>query len=326
MSRSHHFRIGCFSRSCFVILLILSVFSPLIGGSRAFSSPPIPEKVRRIVFLGNSITYSGQYVRDIEAYFTVHYPNRNIEFINVGLSSETVSGLSEPGHAEGKFPRPDLHERLERVLAQTKPDLVFACYGMNDGIYMPFDEGRFQKYKDGIHWMHDQVVKAGVKIVHLTPPVYDELKGGKNGYDKVLDKYSTWLLEQRKAKKWKVVDIHGPMKKYLEEQRKMNSTFSFAADGVHPDDLGHWIMAKQVLMYLGEKEVADAGEVKATMAGNPHAEQVIKLVEEQQALMRDAWLTATGHKRPGVKAGLPLKEAEIKAATIENQIRHMVKE
>src|SRR5690606_34599850 len=97
----------------------------------------LPADVRRIVFLGDSITYGGHYITLIETYFRTREPQRDLEFINVGLASETVSGLSEEGHAEGKFPRPDLHERLARVLAQTRPDLVFACYGMNDGIYLP---------------------------------------------------------------------------------------------------------------------------------------------------------------------------------------------
>jgi hypothetical protein len=40
--------------------------------------------------------------------------------IDAGPPSETVSGLSEEGHAGGQFPRPDLVERLTRVLAVTK--------------------------------------------------------------------------------------------------------------------------------------------------------------------------------------------------------------
>ena len=116
----------------------------------------IKKSVKRILFLGNSITYDGRYVSDVEAWLIARYPNRHLEFINAGLPSETVSGLSEEGHADGKFPRPDLHERLTRVLKQIKPDLVLASYGMNDGIYKPFDESRFQKYKDGINRLHDE--------------------------------------------------------------------------------------------------------------------------------------------------------------------------
>src|SRR5579872_7586298 len=115
---------------------------------------------RRVVFLGDSITYSGQYVDDVEAAFRASSNENECEFLNLGLPSETVSGLSEPGHAGGSFPRPDLHERLHRILDKIKPDLVFACYGMNDGIYMPFDEDRFQRYKTGIQWLHDTLEKT----------------------------------------------------------------------------------------------------------------------------------------------------------------------
>ena len=93
--------------------------------------------------LGDSITYGGEYVDQFELFLRANFPDRRFEVLDLGLPSETVSGLSEEGHAGGKFPRPDLHERLERVLAKTKPDLVTACYGMNDGIYLPFDEPTF---------------------------------------------------------------------------------------------------------------------------------------------------------------------------------------
>ena len=293
-------------------------------------SQGIPPQVRRVLFVGNSITYAGSYVTDIEAYFVTHYPQRSIEFINVGLPSETVSGLSEEGHAGGRFPRPDLHERLDRVLKATKPDLVFACYGMNDGIYLPFGEDRFQKFREGIEWLHEEVEKTGVKIVHLTPPIFDELRGKTAGYAAVLDRYSDWLLSLRKTRKWEIIDIHYPMKTYLDAHRKIDeqfglSGFALAEDGVHPGEVGHWIMAKQVLLYLGEKQVAKAGTPKNALPDHPSSEAVFKLVQQRQALMKDAWLTATKHKRPEMKVGLPLEEAQKKAAEIEQEIRALLK-
>lgn len=306
---------------CFILLVTFFLIYPWQGDIKAFTSPP---SLKRIVFLGNSITYSGKYIRDIESYFRLKYPLRELEFINVGLSSETLSGLSEQGHADGQFPRPDLHERLERVLTKTQPDLVFACYGMNDGIYMPFDDARFRKFKEGIHRLHGQVITSGAEIVHLTPPLYDEIRGGIKGYDDVLDKYSQWLIDQGKLENWKIVDIHGPMKNFLQERRKSDPTFSFAADGVHPDDHGHWLIAQRILIYLGEKEVESANNLRSLLLDKPNADRVIKLVEQRQNMTRDAWLSATGHKRPGIQAGLPLEEAKEKAAEIENQIRSLV--
>jgi lysophospholipase L1-like esterase len=307
----------------------LLFFASMLLASSSTCSAQIPPNVQRVLFLGNSITYAGQYVTDIEAYFITHYPQRHIEFINVGLPSETVSGLSEPGHADGAFPRPDLHERLARVLAATKPDLVFACYGMNDGIYMPFDTGRFAKFKEGITWLHNMVTASGAQLIHVTPPFFDELKGGHPGYAAVLDKYAEWLLGQRKKAGWQVADLHFAMKKYLEAHRKVDEQFAIdgfalAPDGVHPGDAGHWIMAKQILLYLGETSVAKAPSINAALGSIPNGEKILELVEQRQTMMKDAWLTATGHKRPGMNVGLPLAEAQAKAAEIKKQIRELL--
>ena len=103
---------------------------------------------KRLVFLGDSITKDGTYVRYVDAYLMTRFPDRKIEVINLGLSSETVSGTSEVDHP---FPRPDVHERLGRALEMTKPDFVAACYGMNDGIYHPIDGDRFSRYRAGVH-------------------------------------------------------------------------------------------------------------------------------------------------------------------------------
>jgi lysophospholipase L1-like esterase len=264
------------------------------------------------------------YVNDVEAFLRVQYPGRQFDIINVGLPSETVSGLSEPGHADGQFPRPDLHERLARVLEQTKPDLVFACYGMNDGIYMPLDAGRFQKFKEGINWLHDEVVKTGARLVHLTPPDYDEVKGKSVGYTKVLDAYSDWLLSKIKSSHWHVIDIHYPMKKYLAAHRKLDANFALAQDGVHPDETGHWIMAQQILLYIGFKPVAASNSIITSLSQAQDAKKLLILVAERQNMLRDAWLTETKHTRPGMPAGLPLGEAQAKAESMLSAIKALI--
>ncbi len=95
--------------------------------------------VRRLLVLGDSITYSRVVTstRSMPMCTSICLDN-HIEIINIGLPSENLSGLTEPNHAGGAFPRPDLHERLARALAKIKPDMVVACYGMNDGMYYPF--------------------------------------------------------------------------------------------------------------------------------------------------------------------------------------------
>lgn len=48
---------------------------------------------------------------------------------------------------------------------------------------------------------------------------------------------------------------------------------------------------------------------------------MLEKIEAKQRLLKDAWLTATGHKRPGVKAGLPLDKAQAQAATLDASAR-----
>ncbi|QMU30386.1 SGNH/GDSL hydrolase family protein [Adhaeribacter radiodurans] len=308
-------------RFSFIFILIQILAAPVFAQK-------IAPNVKRILFLGNSITWAGIYVNDIEAFITAQNPSQQIEFINVGLSSETVSGLSEEGHAGGSFPRPDLHERLARVLTKTKPDLVFACYGMNDGIYLPFDESRFTKFKEGINWLHNEVVKTGARIIHLTPPDYDEQRGKSLGYAAVLDRYSDWLLSQRSSK-WEVIDIHYPMQKYLRAHLVVDATFNLsgfalALDGIHPGETGHWIIAREVLSYLGFKEVANSPGIIESLLQLPDATQYVKVVTERQNLMRDAWLIETKHKRPGLPVGLPLNEAKSKSEELRQQIQSLL--
>lgn len=297
--------------------------------------------VRRVVFLGDSITYAGQYVEYLEAYLRMVQPSLRCEFLNLGLPSETVSGLSEPGHAGGAFPRPDVHERLGRVLKQTKPDLIVACYGMNDGIYYPFSPERFQKYQDGITRLRKRASAAGARVLHLTPPVFDpepipsrtlpaglaEYRQPYQGYDEVLARYADWLLAQR-ADGWDIVDVHGPMKRFLIESRRRDSHYRLANDGIHANATGHWLITREILRHWGVRDpaVTEAVDGDKILARFPHGPAVLKLVQQKQRLLKDAWLTSTGHKRPGMSRGLALEEARRQAQRLDLNIHSFIKD
>lgn len=228
----------------------------------------------RGVFLGDSITYSGAYVVYLEAFLRTRYPGQDFQLINLGLPSETVSGLSEPGHAGGRFPRPDLHERLDRVLLMTDPDWIVACYGMNDGIYYPLGEDRFARFRQGILRLREKATAAGVSVLHLTPPTFDPvpiqdrtLPAGRDeyrqpfeGYNRVLGVYSDWLLDQR-LRGWRVVDVHGPMDWHLACMRFYDTQYKLAGDGVHANATGHWLITEQLLEHWNVPGDVDVAEV-----------------------------------------------------------------
>ncbi len=312
-------------------LLILATFAASAFAEDKPKENRIPPGVivspNRILFMGDSITHAGHYIAWIETQLRMNQKKGPYaELINLGLPSETCSGLSEPDHP---FPRPDVHERLERALEKVKPDIVFACYGMNDGIYYPFSEERFEAYRKGIAEIIRKVKKSGAKLVLMTPPAFDPLplkKKGKllplgaekyawfsiyEGYDDVLKKYSDWLLTQRD--KAMVIDLHTPVTKYVEAKRKKDPDFTMSPDGVHVNNEGHVVLAKAILT-----------AARVNFGGDPDSE-LLKLVDQKTRLLHDAWLSDVGHKRPGVKAGLPLKEAQKKAAELEVKIRQLQK-
>jgi lysophospholipase L1-like esterase len=291
----------------------------------------LPATVKRILFVGDSITYSGGYIASLESAWIVQHPEQPIEFLNLGLPSETVSGLSEPGHAGGAFPRPDLHERLQRVLEQTKPDCVIACYGMNDGIYYPLGEDRFEAFRAGIERLHDAVAKHGGQIIHLTPAYFDALPirdrllpaGRKEyrqpyeGYDEVLETYARWLLEQRQ-RGWVVYDVHDAMKQAVLTARKSNPTFTFASDGVHPNAAGQVAIAGPLAKAWGLRLMEDGTPDYA------QGKRVLELVTKRQEILKHAWLTKTGHLRPGIPEGLPIDGASTQAEEIAAQLKSVV--
>ena len=272
---------------------------------------------KRIAVLGDSITQDGRWVADLAAW--MEEQGLPADVINVGLSSETVSGLTEVGHAGGKFPRPDLFDRLDRVLTVTRPDVVLAMYGMNCGIYQPLDDGRFAKFKDGIERLHAAVEKAGARIIHLTPPIYDKQPGkpdpaGGADYDAVLAAYSTWLLSKRAAG-WGVIDVHGPMKEALEARRKENPEATFTPDCIHPNDAGHWAIGRAVIAGLGDEAAATDPHLEATLA--PFLPQVT----QRMKLLSDAYREAAGHARPGTPQGLSIAAAEAEARRLTESLR-----
>jgi hypothetical protein len=190
---------------------------------------------------------------------------------------------------------------------------------------------RFNKFKDGIERLHGAVEARGAKIVHMTPALFDKfpiqsrlLPAGLDaypqpyeGYDDVLETYSEWLLTKR-SQGWKIIDIHGAMKKALLEKRRQNPEFTFASDGVHPNADGHITIATAMANSLGLKLDSQG------LALHPRAKEVLALVRNKQQFLKHSWLTKTKHLRPGIAEGLPLETATVNAAALDRTARGVI--
>ncbi len=410
-------------KRCLTVLLLLAALPSFSAAEAKFFLQP----GQRVVFLGDSNTFAGGFIVYLDAYLFTRFPEQKFELINLGLPSETVSGLSEPDHP---YPRPDVHERLDRALSKTKPDVVVICYGMNDGIYYPFSQERFARYRDGMESVIRRVRQTGARVVLMTPAPFDPLplhakvlpKTAEKfswmrpyeGYNEVLRRYSDWLLTLR-DRGLIVVDAHAALKRHLAKARRTDPRYHLSGDGIHPNATGHAIIAHELLrawhapaeVDRAEIDVAswrvirgrvtdlanDGGAIRFTwqtphpmpadpswdrrfldrdqlkellnghrlivvgagkvryelfegdrrlgvvsrdqlrqgldmtafpgLSTNPESAQLLKLAQERQHLLGLAWLTQVGHKRPDTPQGLPLAEAQRRAAALESQMRRL---
>ncbi len=58
----------------------------------------------------------------------------------------------------------------------------------------------------------------------------------------------------------------------------------------------------------------------AYLNGSRDLRKLYELVSRRQALMKDAWLTYTGHGRPGMNKGMAMKEAKKQYQEIQREI------
>ncbi len=212
------------------------------------------QKNQKIVFIGDSVTKQGHFIKTIETFLQKEKPELGLRLVNVGLNSETVSGLSEPIHDP---PRPFLFDRLDAILEKEKPDVVFFCYGINDGIYHPYTDANFQKYKNGVQLFLEKMEKSGIPIILLTPPPFAIKENAKeilksNGdtnyswanpyhdYDAdVILKFRNYILSIDHPLVKSIIDIYQP----LNDQKEV----AYGDDPIHPNIQGHQLIGQTII-------------------------------------------------------------------------------
>jgi lysophospholipase L1-like esterase len=280
---------------------------------------------KRVLVLGDSITNGGVWVSMLSYYLMSQHPQADFDIVSIGLSSETVSGLSEDDHP---FPRPCVHERLERALKAVKPQIVIACYGMNDGIYHPPSPERDKAYQDGILKLVTVAEAHGVThTILMTPGQYDETakKTSPTGpwsykipyskYDDTLGGYAKWIMNLDRPRV-SSVEIHSRMNDFAAAKQKTQPGFKLSGDGIHPGPLGHLIMAGAVAESLGLKVGADAEAELKRITGDP----LYKLVHQQRSGRSKAWLGFVGYTRGKTVKTDSVNAAEAKYAEQKTQI------
>lgn len=235
------------SRRVFALMaLLLTLCAPAVAAPKP-AVPPKPAPLflhngDTVVFYGDSITEQQTYARDVETYITARLPYLHVKYINSGWGGDRVTG-------GGGGP---IDLRLTRDVVNYHPTVVTVFLGMNDGGYAPYDEARFQTYAQGLTHIVDSLTKQlpGVRLTLLTPSFYDKDAPRANHtsvYNATLVRYGAFVKQLGAQRGIPVADTNAPMLAATLEGRKTDPHFALSDDGVHPNEVGHAIIAAALL-------------------------------------------------------------------------------
>lgn len=208
--------------------------------------PSFPRVVRDLppgalfVFLGDSITEQNLYTLYLELYMRSRWQEKRFRFVNVGWGGHRAAdGLG----------------RLQRDVLSRDPDVVTICFGMNDGQYRAPDKGVQRTYRRDMDALVRRL-REGTRttVVVLSPPPIDPDAApglGLVGYDQTLERLTAIAAEVAHAHGCHFVDLFHPVQDVQRLAKSIRPDFSFIPDGVHPDPVGHLVMAYHVLAGLG---------------------------------------------------------------------------
>lgn len=279
------------------------------------------KKGSQLTFIGDSITHgnSDSAVRKADNYhgllqlfFATHYPALDLWTVNVGRSGDSLGGL-----IKDRLNDRDVFRLLPGVVKNA--DVALVMYGMNDGGspgYLnpkapPSAEARRKRrseFSSRLNAVADDLLKKGIKVVILSPTMYDETVENKvavaHGYNQELAAYAEAARKVAQEKNLMFVDLHTLMTRKNAEKQAANPKFSYTRDRVHPQS-GNAIMLYSILKAFGlEGDVfnvtLDAGKSPPTVANATHA-RITELKPSSGGL---TW-TAAEEKLP-----LPVNPAE----------------
>jgi lysophospholipase L1-like esterase len=213
-----------------------------------------------VVMIGDSITEQHLYSNYVEMWTVTRFPSWKLTFRNTGIGGDTSTG------GNGRF---------KRDVLRYKPTAMTVDFGMNDGGYQPFNEGRFRPYYNGLQGMAEQAKAAKIRAAWVTPQPLDTDQPGKtepNQYNPTLEQFSEQGVKEI-AKKYDglFVDQFHPYLAVLNAARGEMTKYNriTGGDPVHPGPAGQSLMAASILKGLHLPTLVTSVEVEAGTGNAP---------------------------------------------------------
>jgi lysophospholipase L1-like esterase len=221
------------------VLPALAVVAVSFGGVHADEKDFFFKPNDRIVFLGDSITAQYQYSTYMELYLTTRFPEGKFTFLNAGIGGDTAHG----GLA-----------RFQKQVLDEKPTALTINFGMNDGGYGKFDEGRNKLYRESTEKMLKLAKDANVRVALCSPNAVDpRVKQNGKEYFETQKQFYAPLKQIAANNGASFADQYGLTRAEIEKMTKDDPTAKTAKpyyDGFHTSEPGALIMAHAILTEL----------------------------------------------------------------------------
>ena len=208
-----------------------------------------------VVFLGDSITEQNLYTLYFELYVRSRWRAQRLRFVNVGWGGHRAAdGLG----------------RLARDVLARQPAVVLVAFGMNDGQYRAPDRSVVHQYRQEMREIVSRLRQVGAQVVVLSPTPVDTDPAPHLGvarYNTTLEELAAVAGEVARVGGAHFVDLFHPLLRIQRLAKSVNPQFTFIPDGVHPDPVGHLVMAYHLLRGLGLVLPAASATVDASGAG-----------------------------------------------------------
>lgn len=182
-----------------------------------------------VVFYGDSITEQNLYSAYLETFFASRFPNRRIASFNLGWGGDTARGGGR---------------RFGRDVAPVEPTLVFVNFGMNDGGYQPFQQSVYDAHLASQQELADEIAKTGARqVLFTTSPIDPDRRPDGAAYNGMLSRMADGIIRLGSELGIPVIDLFHPMLEVQQRAQEKEPGFTMIPDSIHPDPVGHLVMA-----------------------------------------------------------------------------------
>ena len=198
----------------------------------------IPQKKKRVIFFGDSITQAGVnpggYIMRIDSLCRAEGKSDDFEFIGAGIGGNKVY---------------DLYLRMDADVMSKDPDIVLIFVGVNDVWHKRSygtgtDPDKFEKFYQAII---DKLKSKNCKVVLCTPACIGEKTDFSNDQDGDLNEYSKIIRHLAESNECPLVDLRKLFLAYdLAHNPDNKDRGILTRDRVHLNDTGNMLVAEKM--------------------------------------------------------------------------------